>query len=878
MRFLLFIFRFFLSLRYKVELKGTDVLKSNKAKFILPNHQALIDPQILWAFTAKYCKASPVVTESFYNIPVLKTIFKSIGAVSVSDMSAGSRDTKVLNFVTNQVSNALNDGKNILLYPSGQITGQGYEKIFNKQSAWAVVNELPDNTQVVAVRISGLWGSMWSKAWIGKSPNFLSTFLKAIFLTFANLLFLLPKRKVCIEFTDYTNQSKSSALKGRNEFNNKLEEYYNINGEEKHRFIKHFFFMPDSNRQLPNRIEGSVSDMLDSNPIDTAEIDETVLSKTIQILIKNVGLSEKDIKPNSNLTLDLNIDSLNLVVIINEIETAFGITSNVEISNLKTVSDLCLMAMGKNISEVLKPSTLSVHKAPIKKIEINANDTILGLFMTNFKLYPNESFAYDKIMGISSRKEFMLKAMVVSKIIKKEVNGNYVGIMLPALQSTSLLLISTYLAGKVPVMLNWTMGKKTLDYCIQTVGLTHILTAKSFYDKVSDLLSDEVKAKCIFFEQKVQAIGTFTKLSGLLSFVMKSAPKIGLNDTAVILFTSGSESLPKAVPLSHKNIVANLSGVFKIVDIDSSEILLGFLPPFHSFGFTVLSVFPLITGIKVAYTPDPTDNREVLKIIKHTKASVLLATPTFLKMILSVAEKNDLQNIHLGITGAESLHPSIIELFNNKTNNKGIILEGYGITECSPVLTINPVDKQKEKSVGKFIEGVEYIITNVETNEPLPIGKEGMILVRGESIFNGYADKNIASPFIEVDGKKYYKTGDLGIIDNDGYLFITGRLKRFIKIAGEMISLPAIENTLLQKYGSPDETILAVEGDDTIDPPQIVLFSKIDLGLEQINEYLRSNGFSNLIKIHQICKIETIPMLGTGKTDYKLLKAMIGGK
>ena len=151
-------------------------------------------------------------------------------------------------------------------------------------------------------------------------------------------------------------------------------------------------------------------------------------------------------------------------------------------------------------------------------------------------------------------------------------------------------------------------------------------------------------------------------------------------------------------------------------------------------------------------------------------------------------------------------------------------------------------------------------------------------MVRGDSIFDGYADKNIASAFIEVEGKTYYKTGDLGIIDNDGYLFITGRLKRFIKIAGEMISLPAIENTLLQKYGSPDETVLAVEGDDTIDPPQIVLFSKIDLGLEQINECLRNNGFSNLVKIHKLCKIETIPMLGTGKTDYKLLKAMIGGK
>ena len=288
----------------------------------------------------------------------------------------------------------------------------------------------------------------------------------------------------------------------------------------------------------------------------------------------------------------------------------------------------------------------------------------------------------------------MLKAYVVSRIIRNEVKEKHVGIMLPALQSTNLLVIATYLAGKIPVMLNWTMGKKTLEHCIETIKLNHILTAKSFYDKVEEQLSESTRQKCIFFEKKVQTLKLTTKLSGLFSFVLKLSPKPQLDDTAVILFTSGSESLPKAVPLSHKNVISNLSGVFDTIEINSSEILLGFLPPFHSFGFTVLTIFPLVTGIKVAYTPDPTDNREVLKILKHTKASILLATPTFLKMILSIAEENDLKHIHLGITGAESLHPSIIETFNRKTNSKALILEGYGITECSPVLTINPIKKQ----------------------------------------------------------------------------------------------------------------------------------------------------------------------------------------
>ena len=215
------------------------------------------------------------------------------------------------------------------------------------------------------------------------------------------------------------------------------------------------------------------------------------------------------------------------------------------------------------------------------------------------------------------------------------------------------------------------------------------------------------------------------------------------------------------------------------------------------------------------------------------------------------------------------------ETFKYKTGGKAVLLEGYGITECSPVLSINTFEQQKEKSVGVFIKGIDYLITDINTFDPLEIGKEGMILVSGDSIFNGYIDKSIESPFIMLNGMRYYKTGDLGYVDTDGFLFITGRLKRFIKIAGEMISLPAMENALLQKFGNPDTVVLAVEGSDKIDPPQIVLFSTIPIELAQANAHLKQTGFSSLGKIHQLVEIDEIPLLGTGKTDYKVLKNKI---
>lgn len=876
MKIILAIYRFLLSLRYKVEVKGIEILKNPNPKFILPNHQALVDPQILFPQILKHIKAVPVASEIYYNKPILKQLFDVFGTVIVSDITSNNRDADALKNIYINVVDALKSGKSVVLYPSGQIAGQGYEKIFNKQSAWAIVDNIPEYTQVIGVRISGLWGSMWSRAWIGKSPDFIKTYLKAIFMVFANLIFFLPRRKVKIEIVDITAEAISMSKEGKQAFNIFLENFYNVNGEEELHFLKHYFFAPELKRELPARIEGSVEDMKANTEVKTDDIPDEVFLKVTEIIAKNTGIKQGSIKINSNLILELNVDSLMMVSIISDVEQSFEVVSQIEIEFVTLVADICRIAMNQQISkDLLKPAFLKTRIAALKTIEIDKTKNIVESFLSVFSHDQKEHFAYDKILGSTSRKDFMLKAYVVSKIIKKEVEGKYVGIMLPALQSTTLLVISTYLAGKVPVMLNWTVGKKVLDHCVEDVDLEVILTAKAFHDKVQDLLSDNVKQKCIFFEQKVKEVSLMTKLSGVLSFFGKSKPQFQLDDTAVILFTSGSESLPKAVPLTHRNIVANLWGVFEIIKISNENILLSFLPPFHSFGFTVLTILPLISGLKVAYTPDPTDSREVLKILKHTGANTLLATPTFLKMLLSVSTQDDLKEIILAITGAESLHPSIIKSFYEKADKNAKILEGYGITECSPVLTINPMEVQKEKSVGKFIKGVDYLIADYKNFKPLPQGEEGMIIVKGESIFSGYTDKEISSPFVSIEGSEYYKTGDLGRMDKDGFLFITGRLKRFIKIAGEMISLPAIEGALLKKYGSDEEVLLAVEGNDTIDPPQIVLFAKAKIDIVEANTYLKTSGFPNLVKLNKLIEVEEIPLLGTGKTDYKVLKQQI---
>jgi long-chain-fatty-acid--[acyl-carrier-protein] ligase len=334
--------------------------------------------------------------------------------------------------------------------------------------------------------------------------------------------------------------------------------------------------------------------------------------------------------------------------------------------------------------------------------------------------------------------------------------------------------------------------------------------------------------------------------------------------------------MPKAVPLTHTNITNDLHGTFELMKIEKKTIFLGFLPPFHSFGFTALTAFPLISGTRVAYTPNPTDAREVLKILKHTKSNLMVGTPGFLKLLMAVGSAYYFKSIRYVISGAEAMPAALKELFDSLTVNTKL-LEGYGITECAPILSANPVHKQKANSVGNFIPGVEHLILDLETGKPSLTGNSGMLYVRGKNVFNGYLGEETNNPFEEINGKTYYKTGDLAYLDEDGFLFITGRLKRFIKIAGEMISLPFIEKILLEKYGDQEKQVLAVEGSDKTTPAQIVLFTTLNINLEDVNNYLAENGVAPLARIKRIVEIDEIPVLGTGKTDYKVLRKRIEG-
>jgi len=248
---------FILARRYNIKVKGINILRDSGAKLILQNHQSHIDPQLLGVFVAQHCDFVPVISERFLRIPILGSILRAWNAVAVSDLKHGNRDPHVLEKIFSGVTNALKQGRSVLIAPSGQIAHTPVEKIKNKQSAHVLVSNLPDNVKVIGVRVGGLWGSMWSVAWMGKNPNFLYTFLKGVFYLFANLIFFLPKRPVTFEFVDITEEAQLQAKSDRRTFNNYLQEFYNVNGAEEATYIKHFFYFPKMKRNYPANLVSS---------------------------------------------------------------------------------------------------------------------------------------------------------------------------------------------------------------------------------------------------------------------------------------------------------------------------------------------------------------------------------------------------------------------------------------------------------------------------------------------------------------------------------------------------------------------------------------------------------------------------------------------
>lgn len=885
MRLLMKIYEYILSLRYNVTIEWEKELQHDWPILLMPNHVALVDPQIITWFLYKYLDVSPVVVETYYNKPLLKPLFKLVKAVPMWDLQAWSWDKEEVKRTISSIIDALKEGKNILIYPSGQIYSQWYEVIKGKKSAFTIIENLPENAKVVWIRTTWLWWSIWSKAYNNQKIWFFWAEFYSWFIILANLVFLIPKRPVKIEMFDITSDLKKEHKKWLNDFNKYLEDFYNKNWEEKPEYVRHYFFFNDTkNTREPALIEWSIKWIMQvNNHYNLEQLDPKIKSTIINKIAEMKSVKSSTINDKTNLIIDLYFDSLDLAEIKSYIQTTFEKSSNPPILDLKTVWDLIVMWAWKSANiEKIKPCNWKTQESNKNFYELlNDNHTklwynsnILSLFKEVFKNSPNSDFIYDGLFWLQSKRNFLIKCYLISNILKK-IKWQNIWIMLPSVSTTPLLIIATYLAGKTPVMLNWTVGEASLYHCINFAGIDNIITSNNFYNKIKNDSLDKISEKYIFLEDILKNVSLVSKITALIKSKLFIIPKKKTSARAVLLFTSGSESLPKAVPLTHSNIIYDILGAIYNFPIKEEDILLGFLPPFHSFWFTINTILPLITWLRLVCFPDPNDSKTISNYISHCKVTTITSTPTFLKMILGISKSKDLQSVKYVAVWAEKCPTTLAEEFS-KMCPQAKILEWYGITECSPIISINPPSHSKLWSVWQPIFWLQVKIISLENWKETKTGEQWMIYVKWYNIFAWYLDNNLESPFEQINWYRFYKTWDIGYLDSDNYLYITGRLKRFIKIAWEMISLPFIEEIILEKFSVEWEVWLAIEALENEWTAKIVLFSIYNIKLQEVNDHLRKRWVSNLVRIEQIIKLESIPVLGTGKIDYKILKSKIG--
>ena len=872
--------KFLTKFRYRVEIKWLDLLDSEWSKLILPTHVALMDPVIMFGYLWAKKSLSPVVTEDYYNVPVLKQIFKSIWAIPIPDLTKNSKELDTSAIVGN-IKKALENDRNILLYPQWALARQGFQSIVGKKTAFLITQEAPKDTKILTVTIRWLRWSRSSRAWTWKAPNLALFALKWLWFILWNLFFFVPKRKVEIEITDSTAQLHKVEKKWLDAFNQELEKIYNGKWEEKLNYLTGLCrYNTTKNRKEPAVIQWSIKDLKKSSFNWSADIPADVLNKITAIVKKIKPEFSWKIDLNTNLILDCFFDSLDMAELKSTVQSAFSDASNPPLLDLKTIGDIAMMAIWQSATtEEMKPCEWKYSwdskliYAHIKGL-MDKDSTILTLMKESLKNNKSDGFCYDSIFWVQSRNDFLIKAYLIADLLRK-MPWERIAIMLPSLSATSLLVTWCYLAKKIPVMLNWTQSEEAFAHCIKSQNVKVILTAKSFFQKVQTPWLQ--KYKMTFFEDVLKDVSLTQKLRAVWRATIFHIPT-DISKIAVVLFTSWSESLPKTVELTHENILHDLLWSAWIVGIRKSDVEICYLPPFHSFGFALWIVMPLISWTRIVFTPDPNDSKTIADLVGHTKASLLCSTPTFLNGIVQIAKGDQLKSLRIAIVWAEKCPKELFTKFWKKAPNATII-EWYGITECSPVIAVNPFKRGteiKRWTVWLPILWQTVKILDLDTHEEQPAKKEWMIYVNWLNVFWGYIDKKLESPFEEFDGKKRYKTWDLWFLDKDGYLTISWRLKRFVKIAWEMISLPAIETVLSRKWKHSDGTeCLAVESEENDWNVKLTLFTTEKLWVTEVNNYLHEQWVTNLVSIDEIIQLKEIPMLGTWKVDHVQLKSIL---
>jgi len=853
-----------LRLRYRVTVKGLETIQHDKRPILfLPNHPALIDPVIVMTQLFGRFQPRPLADEAQVDRMFVRSIASLMRTIVIPDLSTGGREKRTqVQAGIEQVVRALNQGDNLLLYPAGRLMRGTREDLGANSAVAQIVTAVPD-VRVVLLRTTGLWGSSFSRA--GGIPSLAGNMKKHLFRLLAAGIFFMPRRPVVIEAQEAVDFPRKA---------NKMT----IN-----RYLENFFNAVDQQRmQVPYLpFQGKV-EVIQEKPAtqpkqDTSQVPEATRKLVLEKLAELAGV--EGICEEDHLARDLAMDSLVLVEFGAFLGEEFGVGAE-HLDGLQIVAD-CILAAGgimpeSSFTALKPPGNAWFEEITEQPLEFSEGTTIAELFLQQAAKTPDMVIVTDQISGDKTYRQLIMAVLALLPQIRK-VPEKRIGIMLPASVGAVISYLAVMFAGREPVMVNWTAGGGQVAYCLENCGVSHVISSKKFVERLHNQGVDlqDVHGHWVYLEELATKISILAKGAAFLKsrFPQRVLRRAKIAKNAAILFTSGSESHPKSVPLTHANFLVNGRDVSKILRLKSNDRLLGILPVFHSLGLAGTVILPLCTGLRTVYWPNPTEGRRLARLIGTHKVTTLITTPTFLQNILHQAEPGELGSMHLVFSGAEKCPQTLFDRLADQAP-EAVLCEGYGVTECSPVISVNRPQAPVAGTIGYLMPSIQGILLHPETGEVVRAAGTGRLLVRGPNVFAGYLG-DAPSPFVTHDGKDWYDTGDLVTRRADGLLTFAGRLKRFVKLGGEMISLPAIEEILVAEFGTDyQEPTLAVAATDD-DHPELVLLTVLEINRQQVNQVLRRGGLSPLYNIRRVEQVTEIPLLGTGKTDYRSVQRMI---
>jgi acyl-[acyl-carrier-protein]-phospholipid O-acyltransferase/long-chain-fatty-acid--[acyl-carrier-protein] ligase len=449
-----------------------------------------------------------------------------------------------------------------------------------------------------------------------------------------------------------------------------------------------------------------------------------------------------------------------------------------------------------------------------------------------------------------------------------------VGVLLPNVNAMPVTMLSLWAVGKVPAILNYSTGMPIMLACAQLAGLKQVITSRTFLGRAKLKVDafTEAGIEMIYIEDVRKRISGGARIGAMLRELFLK-PKLGESvdheSTAVVLFTSGSEGVPKGVELTHRNLLANIRQMQAVIDLMDTDRFFNALPLFHSFGMTVGTLLPLVRGLFVFLYPSPLHYRVVPTAFYNLDCTVMFGTNTFLNGYARKAHPYDFRALRYLFAGAEKLQESTANVWMRRFGVR--VIEGYGATECSPCVSANTPIAPKHGSAGRFLPRIEYRIEPAEG-----VTEGGRLHVRGPNVMRGYLNPDPNEQFKRLKG--WYDTGDIVRVDDEGFLFILGRLKRFAKISGEMVSLTAVEEALagaFPEHGLRCQVAVVSRPDEEKGEALIAVTNEPKIKLEDVRNVIRQKGLPNIAVPREVKFLKEIPKLGTGKVNHRELEKMI---